>query len=717
MTHPDPAPAAQALQASQESFIYNNVFDVIYAFEVLGEGRYRFMSLNDRFLQTTGLRRDQVLGRYVEEVIPEPSLTLVLAKYRESILTRSTVRWEEVTEYPAGIKVGEVCISPVFDESGTCRQLIGLVHDVTERRAVETRLRESEERWRLALDFSGSAAWDWDMQTGQITYSRQWSTMLGLDDIQPVATREQWLELLHPADRPRIELALQAATTGSIGTFEAEHRMRHRNGRWIWVRNQGRLMRDASGAPVRMLGAVLDITAKKEADDLIRRQANFDALTGLPNRYLLVERLDRTLKAAHREQTAFAVLFVDLDNFKDINDTLGHSLGDRLLRALAERLVACVRETDTVARLGGDEFTILLHPVQALADADALVAERVAIAIQESLREPFLLAGESLRLSASIGITRFPQDGTNAEDLLKHADQAMFEAKRRGRNRFVYFSSNLQHEARHRRRMIESLRTAVRNGEMRLAFQPIVDLATGRIAKAEALVRWQHPVDGLIGPADFIPLCEQTGLIVEVGNWVMAEAARNVSRWRRLYKPDFQVSVNVSPAQFQALPHHPTAWLPHLYELDLPAGSLAVEVTESLLLDAGPEIEHRLGQLRARGVQISLDDFGTGYSSLSYLKDFRFDFLKIDRAFTSDLGDPKQRALCEFIIAMSHTLDMRVVAEGVETRQQLDCLRRAGCDLVQGWYFSRPVPSEAFESLMQADSCGAGVFDEALRGG
>ncbi|MDO8293520.1 MAG: EAL domain-containing protein [Gallionella sp.] len=445
-------------------------------------------------------------------------------------------------------------------------------------------------------------------------------------------------------------------------------------------------------------GFIRDITRQKKSEELIWNQANFDTLTGLPNRHMFYDRLTQDIKKAHRAGLKTALLFIDLDKFKEVNDTLGHSMGDILLQEAARRISGCVRETDTVARLGGDEFTVILAELD-----DIGSVERIAENILQNMAKPFRLNDEMAYVSASIGITLHPNDATEAEDLLKNADQAMYAAKNGGRNRFSYFTQSMQQTAQARLRLTSELRGALAAGQFRIHYQPIVNLATGRIIKAEALIRWQHPERGMISPVEFIPLAEETGLIVEIGDWVFREAARQLKQWRTLYNPGFQISVNVSPVQLgNTIGNSYKTWFGYLQELGLPGQNVAIEITEGLLLGADSGITGKLLEFRDAGIQVAIDDFGTGYSSLSYLKKFDIDYLKIDQSFVRDLvTDPDDMALSEAIIVMAHKLDLKVIAEGVETEAQRKLLTEAYCDYAQGYLFSKPVPAEAFEELLK----------------
>lgn len=441
-----------------------------------------------------------------------------------------------------------------------------------------------------------------------------------------------------------------------------------------------------------VLGILRDISKQKEAEDVIWQQANFDMLTGLPNRRMFRDRLEQEIKKSDRTGLTLAVMFLDLDNFKEVNDTMGHDKGDLLLREATKRLKDCVRETDTIARLGGDEFVVLLSEMDDLGSL-----ERIAKNILISTAQPFQLDIEPVYITVSIGITLYPIDAHDFEDLLKNADQAMYAAKSEGRNRYSYFTPSMQAAAQSRMRLANDLRHAVSREELRVVYQPIIEISTGEIHKAEALIRWHHPSLGLISPVQFIPIAEDTGLIHEVGDWIFHQAVKQLAQWREKLDPKFQISVNKSPVQFK---HANSVWLDHLESIGLFGESIVVEITENLLLDATDSIAEKLLQLRDAGVQVAIDDFGTGYSSLSYLKKYHIDYIKIDQSFVRNiLPDSSDLALCEAIIVMAHKLDMQVIAEGVETQSQFDLLKEAGCDYAQGYLFSKPVSAEEFEKL------------------
>jgi diguanylate cyclase (GGDEF)-like protein/PAS domain S-box-containing protein len=442
-----------------------------------------------------------------------------------------------------------------------------------------------------------------------------------------------------------------------------------------------------------------DITEQKHSEAEIWRQANFDVLTDLPNRRLFRDRLDQEVKKAQRNGQSIALFFIDLDHFKEANDLLGHDVGDLLLKESAHRIHACVRESDTVARLGGDEFTVILPQL-----ADITHVEQVAQKIIDTLGEPFRPGSEVVYLSASIGITIYKADASTPEDMIRNADQAMYAAKNAGRNQFSYFTKSMQKEASNRLRMISDLRNALRAGQFEVQYQPMLDLSSQRIVKAEALLRWHHPTLGLVDPARFIPLAEESGLINDIGDWVFREATQSSQRWSERFHAPFQISVNQSPIQFFHRSHG-MDWSAHLRDHGLSGSSISIDISEELLMKASSNVTNQLLQYRDAGIQVALDDFGTGYSSMAYLQKFDIDYLKIDQSFvqrmTTSSGDS---AIVRSIILMAHELGLKVIAEGIETIEQNDLLIAAGCDFGQGFLFSEAVSSDQFEQLLINDA-------------
>lgn len=585
----------------------------------------------------------------------------------------------------------------VRDTSGALLYYEGTIEDITANRQAELTLKQSEERWKLALDSTGDGVWDWYVQTGVAFTSRRCKEIYGFAQDELADRVDALDQRTHPDDVAQMQRDRDAHVRGETETYTNEHRILCKDGSWKWVLTRGMLIsRDAQGLPLRMIGTHTDISDRKHAQALIWKQAHFDDLTGLPNRRMLRQRLDAAIQHHQQSQQALAILFIDLDHFKEVNDTLGHDNGDRLLLQAAQRILDCVATNDTVARMGGDEFTVML--------CDTQDDQRVAAVMQrilDSLARVFLLGGEQVFVSASIGVAQYPRNATQVDELLKHADQALYVAKGAGRNRYSFFTPALQEAAQLRARLAADLRVAQQHAQLELLYQPIVHLRSGRVFKAEALLRWHHPQRGTVSPAQFIPIAESTGLIISIGEWVFQQAAHQVAQWCARYGSDFQISINKSPVQFHRPEKTHTSWDRHLQTLGLDGTNIAVEITEGLLLDTSDDVAQQLQALRASGMAISLDDFGTGYSSLTYLQKFTIDYIKIDQSFVRNLSAAStDLALCKAIILLAHDLGMQVVAEGVETMEQRDLLMAAGCDFGQGYWFARPLGAEAFEAFM-----------------
>lgn len=451
---------------------------------------------------------------------------------------------------------------------------------------------------------------------------------------------------------------------------------------------------DDHNQPYAIGGIATDITKEKESDELIWRQANFDILTGLPNRRMFSDRIEQSIRESQKTDQISAVLFLNLDHFKEINDSKGRENGDLLIRDTASRLQSCSSDSSTVARIGGDEFAIFLNNLSHLNDAEKIVKD-----MSVELAKPFTSAKDTVYLSSSIGIAFYPSDANTADSLIQCANQAMYTAKERGRNRRNYFTATMQDTIQNKIILANDLRTALADSQLTVFYQPIINLNDHSVHKAEALIRWKHPSRGFISPAEFIPIAEENGLIIDIGNWVFRQAAIQVKSWRESLQVNFQISVNMSPAQFRYESNDLYDWFDFLHQLDLPGKAIAVEMTEGLLMDTNPIISSKLFLLSDAGMEVSLDDFGTGYSSLSYLKKFDIDYLKIDQSFVKNLeNDPDDAALCESIIMMAHRLGIKVIAEGVETAQQYDLLKTWGCDYAQGYLLSKPIPASEFET-------------------
>ena len=443
-----------------------------------------------------------------------------------------------------------------------------------------------------------------------------------------------------------------------------------------------------------------DISERKRLDAIISKQANYDLLTGLPNRQLFLDRLRQGMRTSARTQKKLALLSLDIDKFKYVNDSFGHMMGDKLLIQASERLSKCIREVDTIARPGGDEFSIIMEELD---DLDDIIS--VTQRILETMSEPFVLDSSHAYVSMSIGVSIYPNDASEEEALINNADNAMYSAKKDGRNQTHFYTPLMQQKINRKLYIISQLREALTNNEFVLFYQPIIDFKTGNIHKAEALIRWDHPSLGRISPVEFIPIAEQTEQILKIGNWVFCEAAKYAVTLRERYSSDFQISINKSPVQFAKSPSH-DEWFNFLNSIHLHPNALVIEITEGLLMDDRKQTKQQLFELSKSGMDISLDDFGTGYSSLSYLKKFHVDYLKIDQSFVKELqADSDDMALCEAIIAMAHKLGIKVIAEGIETETHFNLLSSAGCDYGQGYFFSKPLPTKQFQTYLDNNIC------------
>jgi diguanylate cyclase (GGDEF)-like protein/PAS domain S-box-containing protein len=558
-------------------------------------------------------------------------------------------------------------------------------------------LKESEERYALAARGSNDGLWDWNLSANFVHFSPRWKAMLGYEDGEIGEKPEEWFDRIHDADRERVKEEIAAHQKGLTSHFESEHRMLHREGSFRWMLSRGVAVRDASGKVLRMAGSQTDITEGKVSDPL----------TGLPNRLLFIDRVGRLVKRTkrHKDQL-FAVLFMDLDGFKMINDSMGHLIGDQLLIGVASRLEKCLRSTDTVsrigetftvARLGGDEFTVLLDHIKDPSDA-----KRAAERMMKALASPFILGGKEVFTSVSIGIALSNSSYEQAEDILRDADTAMYRAKSLGKARYEVFDADMRASVIARLQLETDLRHALEREEFRNFYQPIVDLASGEIVGFEALLRWQHPTRGLLGPEEFIPVAEETGLIRELGWWNLREACRQISEWRAALAAHshLTISVNLSAKQFLQ-PNLVEDIRKFLRELALAPEALKLEITESTVMADPAAAVEMLQQIKSLGIRLAIDDFGTGYSSLSYLHRFPLDTLKIDRSFISGMGEEGEgMEIARTILPMANNLRLDVVAEGVETIQQVAMLKKLHCKYAQGFYFSRPLSAEGTAALL-----------------
>ncbi len=648
-----------------------------------------------------GREEDQILGKAWSDFLHLGDRALYQKFFRD---IRQPVHMQLRCVTPSG-EARHVMLDEVahFAANGDCAGFIGAVTDITELKTAELALQNSEARWQFALEGSGNGVWDWDVRTGAVWFSPQWSRVIGYEPEEIENHVDEWINRVHPDDLDEAEAQVERHLQGEVPFYESEHRLRCRNGEYLWVLDRGKVIeRDSQGHAVRMIGTHTDISDRKRNEARIQFLAYHDSLTELPNRAYLQEQLHWRLTQLQRDGEQSALLFLDLDRFKIVNDSLGHSLGDEMLREVARRLRLCLREGDILVRLGGDEFVVLMgnskRDIEQVARSARVVAEKV----KATFAEPFLIGDHQVNSGTSIGIVLFPADGSSVQEILQHADAAMYEAKRNGRNTYHFYERVLEQQVRRRLTLETALRQALARDEgLTLHYQPKVDLATGRILGVEALMRWRHQGDW-ISPGEFIPIAEDSGLVIALGEWVLERAATQSRFWRErgILAPDTHIAVNISALHFSQKTFARTT-LGILAHHELPGASLEIELTESALMHHLDTARRAMLELREQGVRFAVDDFGTGYSSLSYLKQLPVDVLKVDQTFVRDMvTDPNDAAIVQTIIAMSHSLGLTAMAEGVESPEQLQKLREMGCDGYQGFLLAGALPPGELESVL-----------------
>ena len=556
-------------------------------------------------------------------------------------------------------------------------------------------LKASLDREKLALAFAEIGTCEFDVKSAMVRSSDMSLRLFGIRSDQTDLPYDSLLESLHPEDRSKFSHALEQCLSGT-GNLDVEYRVAWADGSFRWLRTKGDALLDLDGDPIKVLWVTEDVSQRKDMDARVRFLAHHDLLTGLPNRTLFQDRLQQALAGAKRMQSRVALLFIDLDRFKYVNDSFGHRAGDILLQTVAARLRGCVRETDTVCRHAGDEYLIVLSALREPMEA-ALVAEKV-LAIFE---EVFVLESHEVQISASVGISVYPDDGQTLEDLIRNADAAMYHSKKNGRNRFEFFTPELNAPVAERLVLANQLRRAIENNQLVLHYQPQFDTATNRLIGAEALVRWNHIDHGLLFPDSFIALAEESDIIHLIGEWVLNEACRQIAEWQARNINIVPVAINFSAFQFRRsnlVQGVASAFSRH----GVKPQQLEIELTENAIMQDPKETAKTLDELHEMGVSLAIDDFGTGYSSLNYLKRFPIDKLKIDRSFVEDLPqDLNDSAIVQAIINLAKSLRMVVIAEGVETKAQLDFLRSLSCEAYQGYLGGRPSDAESFAALLK----------------
>lgn len=583
-------------------------------------------------------------------------------------------------------------VSRAFTDSDQERYLIerSLTISSQEMQEVYEQLQASETRYALAAQGANDGLWDWNLTNDSVYYSLRWCEIMGMTpDPDKIPCKNCWLERIHPEDAETVNAELDAHIEGKTKHFENEHRILHNNGEYRWVLIRGFAVRDENGKAYRIAGSLTDITSRKRTEEKLAFDALHDALTGLPNRKKLLDRLEDCLeKVKHTENYNFAVLFVDLDRFKIINDSMGHQVGDEILLKISRRLTELIRPSDMVARLGGDEFVVLLEGIK-----DKELAHRIADRILGDLQKPIQIEGKDLYVSASIGIAFSSVEYNNPEDIVRDADLAMYRAKVKGKGRYELFDSKLHSGAVSMLQLEIDLRRAIEQKEFILHYQPIYSLNSERIVGFESLIRWNHPERGMIPPNEFIPVAEETGLILQIGQWVLRESCRQMWEWQEKYPSAKSLVMNVNLSARQLEKKDLVEEVSKiLNESGLAPNCLKLEITESVIMGNAEQAIETVRRLRQMGVRLSIDDFGTGYSSLSYLHRFPIDTLKVDRSFVSRIGNEDEHSeIIKTIITLAYNLGMDVVAEGVENDEQLSFLRDINCSYGQGYFYSRPV--------------------------
>jgi len=558
-----------------------------------------------------------------------------------------------------------------------------------------------KERMDLALFGNNGGIWEWNFLDDSTYFSPQWEEMLGYQEKELPQDLSSWKVRVHPDDIEAIVSRFQTNIDAKAEYIESVHRLKHKNGQWIWIICRGIIQYDKSGKAVRVIGTHTDITQRKKMEDALREQklildhqAHHDSLTGLPNRVLLNDRLEHGIEKSKRNNSKLALFFIDLDHFKEINDSLGHTVGDKVLMAATQRLAESIRKEDTLARLGGDEFTIVMEDLSHVEDVSQLAQK-----ILEILTEPVTIEKNVLYVSCSIGVSLYPDDGDNANDLLKFADIAMYKAKDVGRNNFQFYSSEMTRLVLERVEMEANLREALKNEEFVIYYQPQVNARTDTLVGMEGLVRWKHPTMGLVSPDKFIPLLQKTGLIIQLDQWVMKTAVMQMVQWYSQGLNPGVLALNLTIKQLEEKDFIATLET-MLKEIKCKPEWIELEITEGQIMNDPEKAILILNQISDMGISLAVDDFGTGYSSLSYLKRLPIDRLKIDRSFIKALPDDEDAGIVKSVIALSKSLNLKVIAEGVETKEQKDFLVENGCYDIQGHLYARPVSVEEMEDIL-----------------
>jgi diguanylate cyclase (GGDEF)-like protein/PAS domain S-box-containing protein len=703
------APSVAPKQTEQEiqklhRYIRQKLTEIeqVYRYSPVGlallDTNYRFLRINERMAEINGLPVEAHIGRTLRDVLP-PELAGPLTELYRPVLERGepalNVELHGQTAGEPGVERHWLAnFFPFRSETGEVAGVMAAVADITELKRQEVKLRQSEERFRTIFDGVTDSIFLIEPETGRfVDINRRAVDAFGFGREELLSKTMADLSVNEPPyTQVDAMAAIQKTLSGEMQTFE--WLCKKKDGTLFWVEIGAQLF--AIGDKNYLLSTLRDIDRRKEAEDRLTKMAQFDAVTGLANCAAFVSSLKHTIADARRRQTGIAVLYLDLDHFKDVNDTLGHPVGDLLLRAVAQRLTDCVRASDTVARVGGDEFAVLMTEVSEAADAGVLARKLI-----EAIGQPFAIDGNQVHTGISVGIA-VPEPDTNAEAVLSHADVALYRAKLEGRQTFRFFNDLMDAEVRSRVNLIAELREGIAENQFFLVYQPQVDLISGRIIGVEALLRWQHPSRGIIAPGAFIPEAERSGLIVPLGNWVLVQACRQARRWLDMGVTPGYVAVNFSALQFKTPRELEEEIEAALTESRLPPQTPEVELTETTLMTATRDQSSILERLRKRGVRIAIDDFGTGYSSFAYLRRYPVDRLKLAQEFVDQMAtDPNDATIAQAIIGLAGHLGLDIIAEGVETERQIELLRSWGCAAAQGYYFAKPLRPDEVTPLLR----------------
>ncbi len=556
-------------------------------------------------------------------------------------------------------------------------------------------LQKSIERYKLIVEGSSDGLWDWNLTTDTVYLSKEWGKRLGFEQQEISGYNRKWEQLIYPKDRKRVLSNLDRCMKERNRLYQCEYRLKLKSGKYIWISSKGKLIFTEQGEPVRMSGSHTDITEKKRMEEKLENLAYQDQLTGTMLRTVFMDKLKAVVEEAKEGKLKPSVMFLDIDNFKTVNDIYGHNIGDLLLKRIAARLKSCIRASDLLGRIGGDEFAILVPDIKSIHEVDE-IAQRII----DSFNYPIIISRYRLNTSTSIGIADYSDHIADGKTLLKRADIAMYKAKERGKNNLQHFTEGILEERVFRNDIRRDLTDAIDKNELYLLYQPLINAGTKQLVKLEALIRWRHSKNGIINPADFIPVAEETNLIIPIGEWVLKNALDQLRKWHELGYKDFLLSVNASIVQLQK-PGFADTVSRILAETGISPEYIELEITESALIASMEPIVNNLRLLRRLGIRFSIDDYGTGYNSLIYIQKFEVDCIKIDKTFVNDIDENISNIIIKHLISLGHNINAEIVAEGVETKEQFEYLKEQGCDTIQGYYFSEPLLPEAAEEFLK----------------